>query len=324
MTPEQFNQVADLLPEPLLLVSGDGVVVAANRPATELLGTGPLPGMRLAEVASDRSGDLDRYVRCCARTRERLPGALAIAGNDGSLQPYRCEGAVVDPQTESSPARILLRIVVPRESPLRQFVALSERMEQLHEEIRRRKRIEAQLREHRRQLQASAERLHMALEAGRMGTWEWDLETNKVTWSPNLEEIHGIPAGTFPGTLEAYQNDIHPDDRDRVFRALRAAVEGGQPYLVEYRLLWPDQSVHWVEARGRVVHERGRPTRMMGVCSDISLRKRDEDNARFLAEVSQALAMLTDFDRAMQTLVRLAVPFLADWSMACAASDDGG
>src|SRR5207302_10241834 len=60
-----------------------------------------------------------------------------------------------------------------------------------------------------RHLRASEERLWLALEAGRMGTWEWDIAGNRVAWSPALEAMHGLAAGTFPGTLEAFRQEIH-------------------------------------------------------------------------------------------------------------------
>jgi PAS domain S-box-containing protein len=322
LTPTQFHQLAELLPDPLLLISGDGLIVAANRAASRLLGSSQLAGSRLEGVTDDRRSDLDCYLRHCSRSRERLPGAIGIATQDGRRLTFRCEGALVQCETEMGAPRILLRIV-PRASPLPQFVALKERMEQLHNEIVRRKRTEVELRERRRQLQSSAERLRMALEAGRMGTWEWDLQTNKVNWSTSLEEIHGLGPGTFEGTFAAFEEKVYPEDRARVLATIRSAVESGRPCVVEYRLVWPDGSVHWVESRGRMVFEGGWPTRMMGVCSDIGSRKREEDNTRFLADVSRSLATLIDFDRAMHTLVHLAVPFLADWCIACVATDDG-
>src|SRR5262245_59076835 len=97
--------------------------------------------------------------------------------------------------------------------------------------------------------------LRLALEAGRMGTWDWDISAGKVTWSESLEAIHGLAPGTFPGTVEAYQQDIHPDDRERVLRAIREALEGGEDHHLEYRLVWPDGSVHWVETRGRLFRD---------------------------------------------------------------------
>ena len=64
------------------------------------------------------------------------------------------------------------------------------------------------------------ERLRLALEAGRMGTWEWDVRTGAVHWSPNLEAIHGLPTGTFQGSYDEFLAGIHPDDRPAVEQAI--------------------------------------------------------------------------------------------------------
>lgn len=157
-------------------------------------------------------------------------------------------------------------------------------------------------------------RLSLALEAGRMGTWQWDLRTDEVHWSPQLEAIHGLQPGTFPGTFEAYQHDMHPDDRDRVLTSIRDAVETGQEHHVEYRLVWPDGSIHWIESRGKLFHdEAGRPTRMLGVCLEIAERKKTELDLRFLNEASQSLATLVDYESTLQKVAGLAVPHFADW-----------
>ena len=63
-------------------------------------------------------------------------------------------------------------------------------------------------------LRESEQRLAFALDAARMGTWEWDVATGKLTWSPQLEPIHGMAPGTFDGTFEGFMNLIHPDDRE--------------------------------------------------------------------------------------------------------------
>ena len=73
----------------------------------------------------------------------------------------------------------------------------------------------------------SAERLRFALDAANMGTWDWDLATQSVQWSDNVERIHGLPAGTFDSTFQSYSAEIHPEDRDRVFASIqRGAVRG--------------------------------------------------------------------------------------------------
>ena len=169
------------------------------------------------------------------------------------------------------------------------------------------------------------ERLRLALESGRMGAWDWDIATGRVVWSPGLEAIHGIPPGSFPGTFEAYQRDIHPADGTRVIRTIWEAVETRRPYRIEYRLVWPDGSVHWVEARGKpLLNEAGKAVRATGVCMDITERKRSDEAMQFLADASRSLAALVDQESTMQKVARLAVPRYADWCAVHIVGGDGG
>ena len=122
----------------------------------------------------------------------------------------------------------------------------------------------------------NAERLRFALESALMGTWEWDMASQTVQWSDNLAAIHGLPPDTFDGTFESYQREIHPDDRDRVLASLHRAIAEGVPHDVEYRIVAPDGTVRWVEGKGRVEYEDGRPVRMAGVCMMVTRRKEAE------------------------------------------------
>lgn len=121
------------------------------------------------------------------------------------------------------------------------------------------------------------QRLLFALDAAQMGTWEWDLRTNEVRWSENLERIHGLPPGAFNGRFESYQREIHPEDRERVFASVQGALTADALHDVEYRIVAPDGTVRWVHGKGRL--ERGAdgaPAVMSGVCMDVSARKRAE------------------------------------------------
>jgi serine/threonine-protein kinase len=117
-------------------------------------------------------------------------------------------------------------------------------------------------------LRASEERLRLAVEAGHMGVWDWDIRSNTIKWSDNFESIHGLAPGTFAGTFEAWRALIHPEDRDRVNAAVIRALETLEPYELEFRSVWPDGSVHWMAAQGRVFAEGARPVRMVGVGMD--------------------------------------------------------
>jgi PAS domain S-box-containing protein len=168
------------------------------------------------------------------------------------------------------------------------------------------------------------ERLRLALKAGRLGAWEWRIATGEVIWSPTLEALHGIEPGSFPGTFDAFQRDIHPEDRDRVLDAVRQTVEGAREHHLEYRIVWPDGSVHWLEARGELFRDQaGRPLRLAGVCSDITERKRIEESLWFLAEASKSLSSLIDFKSTLQLVAGLAVPRFADWCAVEMLEEDG-
>jgi PAS domain S-box-containing protein len=153
-------------------------------------------------------------------------------------------------------------------------------------------------------LRREGERLRMALQAGRMGTWEWHVAARRVVWSPTLELIHGIPEGSFDGTLEAYQSDIHPEDRERVLATLAEIFTSDHAeHRLEYRIVRPDGEVRWLEAHGHIERDgSGAPTHVMGVCMDVSDRKRLEGeretaharNARLVTITAAIAAAVTD------------------------------
>jgi PAS domain S-box-containing protein len=171
---------------------------------------------------------------------------------------------------------------------LRAIAMLQQKAQWLEAEVAERKRAEAERDRLLARERESRERLEVALEAGRMGTWDWDARTDRVSWSPQLERIHGLPPGTFAGTLEAYFAEVHPDDRERVRATIAASLEQGEHH-VEYRIVRPDGSVHWVEARGQVVRDAaGRPTAMRGICMDVTVRKQADEVRYRLAAIVES------------------------------------
>jgi len=123
--------------------------------------------------------------------------------------------------------------------------------------------------------------LQLALEAGKMGTFEWNIQTDEIKWSDNVEEIHGLKPGTFDGTFESFQALIHRDDRATVLENIQRSVETGADYEAEFRSATLDGSTRWILGKGTVLRdERGGPWRMLGVCMDITTRKRAEEALR--------------------------------------------
>lgn len=132
-------------------------------------------------------------------------------------------------------------------------------------------------------LRKSEERLRLALDATRMGTWDWNIITNDVAWSEHVEDLFGLQPGGFPGTFKAYIDLIHPSDRERVLGVLTDAVQGdGMDYHLEHRVLLPDQSLRWLECYGKVYQDKdGKPVRMAGTMSDITNRRHSEEELIF-------------------------------------------
>jgi PAS domain S-box-containing protein len=140
--------------------------------------------------------------------------------------------------------------------------------------------------------------LLLALEAGEMGSFEWNIQTGEIRWSDNLEAIHGLPAGTFSGSFESFQTLIHAEDRAGVLEQIRCCVETGTDYEAEFRSSAHGGPPHWIMGKGKVFADgAGQPSRMMGVCMDITRRKRGEEAIReserrkdeFIAMISHEL-----------------------------------
>ncbi len=159
------------------------------------------------------------------------------------------------------------------------------------------------------QLRTSEERLQMALAAGRMNIWNWDLVTDAVTCSDNAKEFWGIDVGQAADFIAV----VHPDDRDRLTEVARAAIAGEQAYVVEYRLR-AERLDRWVQSRGRVERSAdGQPLRIMGVTVDITELKRAEQRTRLLADAGDTLGASLDYEVTIKGLAALVVPRFADW-----------
>jgi PAS domain S-box-containing protein len=146
---EPFLQFADLLAEAMLLVSGTGIILAANRGVANRLGMSPgrLRGKRLEDVTTTAPDTVAGYLRACARTREMIPSAFTLTRTDGTTLACRTEGAVLRPRSEDAEALIVLRLI-PKQTET-QFNALSQKIVELDREIQRRVRVEKELREQR-------------------------------------------------------------------------------------------------------------------------------------------------------------------------------
>ncbi len=177
-------------------------------------------------------------------------------------------------------------------------------------------------------LSANVEKLAHASEAARIGFWELDPATGAMTCSPLVRSTLGLPA---EGAVKFsdYLRTVHPGDRSRIEEALTDAISTGALYQVEYRCVWPDGSVHWINARGQAFASgEGSPFIMLGITLDITERKKAEDHLQLLMrEVNhRAKNMLTLVQAiARQTAASNAADFVARFServVALAANQD--
>ncbi len=166
-------------------------------------------------------------------------------------------------------------------------------------------RIEAEL---------TKERLTLAQRAGKIGTFEWDIQHNSILWTPELEALYGLAPGGFEGRYENWAQRVHPDDLQAAEANLSAAVAGGPPYNIEFRAVWPDGTIRWLLAKGEITSydTQKRPSRMIGMNIDISERKETEHqlarmyqnlqdlNATLETKVEQRTAILHQLNTELQ------------------------
>ena len=159
----------------------------------------------------------------------------------------------------------------------------------------------------RREQRENQARLSLALDAGRLGAWELDLRSKAFEASETCRAIFGRPAGTAL-TYRDICTAVHPEDRGRVQAALARSITESIDYDIEYRIVWPDGTLRWVQVRGRPVRAaNGRAIGLAGVSLDATERKRAEERQALLSRevdhraknalaVVQAMLRLTKAD----------------------------
>ncbi len=130
-----------------------------------------------------------------------------------------------------------------------------------------------------------------ALEAAHIGVWSWDVTSNTLLWSSNVESIRGMAAGSFDGSFACFVENIHPDDRAKVEASLKDGLHTRSAYRARYRTLPREgRDERWLESTGTLVN--GGAERMVGLCYDVTERVKIENELRSRARQQEALAQL--------------------------------
>ena len=187
-------------------------------------------------------------------------------------------------------------------------------------------------------LRGSEDRLRLAVDAGQLGIWDWDIVNDRVKWTDRVYELHGVAQGAFGGRLEDFARLVHPDDMAAVRTSIEIALNGETPYEVEFRVPLPDGSIRWLATRAHVIRdEHGNPSRMVGATYDVTERVlllEAERNARSSAEAARRhvellavaggeLARSLEPKQTLEAIARTMVPALADWCRIDIVDGDG-
>jgi PAS domain S-box-containing protein len=227
-------------------VSLPGGEVEAS-PALQRLVGGPLPATRDERLALVHPADratLRREVAQVMAGAAALDVEFRLLAPDGGVTWLRALG-----ELELGPDR----------EPRRLVGAL--------QDVGERRRAELALREHQARQAA-------AMSAARLGSFDEDMRTGTVVWLGHHEEMWGYAPGEFDGSARMFTQRIHPEDLPLVEREVAASLRLGLPFRCEYRVLWPDGSVHWIVDSGSVVRDAaGEPVRKVGVVMDVTAQK---------------------------------------------------
>lgn len=130
-------------------------------------------------------------------------------------------------------------------------------------------------------LRVERERLSVALDAGQMGVYDFDMIADTLWWSPGVYRVFGVNPDTFTPTRDLFMALIHPDDRERMWEHLEETIRNREPFVDEFRARLQDGSVRWVANRAVTQYDAdGRPVRNYGVAIDITERRRAADASR--------------------------------------------
>jgi PAS domain S-box-containing protein len=136
-------------------------------------------------------------------------------------------------------------------------------------------------------LRENDERLRLATQTGTVGIWDWNIASNRITWTDSLFAMHGIERDDFDGTVDGLVKLVHPDDADKVRSAIYSALAGERSYEIEFRVLKPDGTMGWLFMNAIVVGE-GDNRRMLGATVEVTQRKEAELASARLAAIVES------------------------------------
>jgi PAS domain S-box-containing protein len=160
-------------------------------------------------------------------------------------------------------------------------------------------------------LNQQEEQLRLALSSAQMGIWDWNLLTGKVQWNREHEQLFNLAPGSFDGSYEAFDRCIHPEDRANVHQAVVESIENHTNLCYQFRIIWADGSIHWIETRGDAYFDRsGQPIRTIGTVVNIDDRQQAQqllqtqlEQQRLVLDMTVRIRRSLDLSEILQTTV---------------------
>lgn len=297
-TPQQFLQIQasliELAHDVILVRDLESHIIFWNRGAEELYGW----------TAEEAMGKVTHEL-----LQTRFPESIAAV--NAALEHHgKWEGELTHTCANGNKVIVESRQVLKRDEQGQPLVILEVNRDITSQKAEQARLIqEADLRQRQSQgiIKQSALRLRLAQRAGNIGTFEWDIPHNTILWTSELEALYGLPPGGFAGTYEDWITRVHPDDRTRAEKALQQAATGGPAYDAEFRIFWPDGTLHWMLAKGELMsstREEEAP-KMIGVNIDITRLKETEQelqnlNASLEERVAERTRILQQLNKDLQ------------------------
>ena len=268
--PAAYRALYENSPDGVLFTAPDGRVLAANPAACQIL------GRTEAEICSlGRQGLADV-------TDERWSGILAERTRAGHAR-----GVARMINADGTPIEVEMSARIFRDA------AGKKRTCTIIRDVTVRVATE-------RELRRSRERLAEAERVGQMGSWEWDMTSDRISWSDGLLNLYGITRDDFnPSAAAGIEERVYPDDRRRVRETLQQALSERSSFNLEFRGVRTDGRVRTLRSRGEViVDDLGEPTRMVGIAQDVT-------DARLAQEALQSTS--SELERRATQLQQLAL-----------------
>ncbi len=240
-----------------------------------------------AEFRIETAANVWQWVLCSARVMGARPGEQARQVSGTLLNIHARK------QTELKIQTLNLELEARNQERMREIEHINH---QLLDEVRRRQHTEQALRQSNLQAETAhqeisllTDRLSLALGAARMGIWDWDIINDIVYWDDKMHALYGLIPDGQTKSSRIWETSVHPDDLPTIFADSQKAILDNTDFDSEFRVIWPDRSVHTLKTNGMIQRdENGQAIRMIGLNYDITHHKQREQELREAKQTAES------------------------------------